>query len=507
MTPLFSSPDSFTLRGMDMLFRVLDEVMPMNSSQKRDLPMACRDLSALLTTDRKGIDRPYWTSPRLTSAYLRYFLPWNLIRLSSLLPSLDLGRIPENPLLLDMGSGPLTLPIALWLARPDLRQCPVTLVASDTTPHILDLGHKIFDRLRTLLAPESPWIIRTMRSSAAQAPYRLYAKPGSLWMITMGNVLNEMEEKRSKPGYQIADRMRDLLEKSSNMLCENGLILSIEPGTRQGGRLISHLRKNALGGMEEESTDTDLTALALREEQKGRDLPEEDEFSDWESWGLPPLFTPLSPCPHTGPCPMLGRHVTAWCHMNAPAPHAPEHLKELSARAGLDKDSVSLSFLLLRKLRENEQTEQKKPAERTIPARIISDAFIVPGCMGRSRYACSPLGLALIPSAAHLPQGALCMAYPTQERDRKSHAIILSLEKPGTSPHDIKQNDRFLRQNKIFLHHTGKEAQCGGEKTQKRKKGNCVLSQEFFPDSSRTQKRSGESALHRPPLRKKHGHK
>ena len=139
ITPLFSAPDSFARRGLEQLFLVLDRVMPMNGSQKRDLAMACRDLSALLTTERDGLSRPYWTSPRLTSAYLRYFLPWNLVRLSALLPGLDFGRIPAEPLILDMGSGPLTLPLALWLSRPDLRSRPVTLVASDTTPHILEL--------------------------------------------------------------------------------------------------------------------------------------------------------------------------------------------------------------------------------------------------------------------------------------------------------------------------------------------------------------------------------
>ena len=95
ITPLFSAPDSFARRGLEQLFLVLDRVMPMNGSQKRDLAMACRDLSALLTTERDGLSRPYWTSPRLTSAYLRYFLPWNLVRLSALLPGLDFGRIPD----------------------------------------------------------------------------------------------------------------------------------------------------------------------------------------------------------------------------------------------------------------------------------------------------------------------------------------------------------------------------------------------------------------------------
>ncbi len=437
ITPLFSAPDSFARRGLEYLFRVLDDVMPMHGSQKRDLAPACRDLSALLTTDRDGLSRPYWTSPRLTSAYLRYFLPWNLVRLSALLPGMNFGRIPDAPLILDMGSGPLTLPLALWLSRPDLRRRPVTLVASDSTPHILELGRSIFEGMRAGLDPESPWTIRTMRATVSQAPRRVYAKPGSVWMMSMGNVLNEMEERRARPGHQMADRMRELLESAWTMLGEDGLLLSVEPGTRQGGRLVAHLRKSALGGVEEEPEYEDLTAFALREEQAGRRMYDDDDMEDddMSDFGLPPLFMPLSPCPHSGSCPMLDRRSTAWCHVNAPAEHAPEELRSISARAGLDKDSISLSFVLLRKLKEGEELPQA-PARRraAVPARIVSDAFVVPDYPGRARYACTPLGLALIPASSHLPAGALCQAYPTSERDRKSRAVILTLEEEGRRP-------------------------------------------------------------------------
>ena len=437
ITPLFSVPDSFARRGLEYLFRVLDDVMPMHGSQKRDLAPACRDLSALLTTDRDGLSRPYWTSPRLTSAYLRSFLPWNLVRLSALLPGMNFGRIPDAPLILDMGSGPLTLPLALWLSRPDLRHRPVTLVASDSTPHILELGRSIFEGMRAGLDPESPWTIRTMRATVSQAPRRVYAKPGSVWMMSMGNVLNEMEERRARPGHQMADRMRELLESAWTMLGEDGLLLSVEPGTRQGGRLVAHLRKSALGGVEEEPEYEDLTAFALREEQAGRSMYDDDDMEDddMSDFGLPPLFMPLSPCPHSVGCPMLDRRSTAWCHVNAPAEHAPEELRAISARAGLDKDSISISFVLLRKLKEGEELPQA-PARRraAVPARIVSDAFVVPDYPGRARYACTPLGLALIPASSHLPAGALCQAYPTSERDRKSRAVILTLEEEGRRP-------------------------------------------------------------------------
>ena len=94
---------------------------------------------------------------------------------------------------------------------------------------------------------------------------------------------------------------------------------------------------------------------------------------------------------------MLDRRSTAWCHVNAPAEHAPQALRELSSRAGLDKDSISLSFLLLKKLdeeeaeklAENPQRSRRPQSRRKLSARIVSDAFIVPDYPGRARYACT----------------------------------------------------------------------------------------------------------------------
>jgi len=220
-----------------------------------------------------------------------------------------------------------------------------------------------------------------------------------------------------------------------------GGIFSVDPGTRQGGRLLTNLRKSALGGVEEEPEFEDLTSFALREEQAGRsaarDMDDDwDDEDDMFEFGLSPLFKPLSPCTHFQSCPMLDRRSTAWCHVNAPAEHAPQALRDLSARAGLDKDSISLSFLLLKKIDEEEaeklaeepQRSRRPQSRRKLWARIVSDAFIVPDYPGRARYACTELGLALIPDSAHLTPGALCEGWTTSGLDRKSQAFIMMLD-------------------------------------------------------------------------------
>ena len=90
----------------------------------------------------------------------------------------------------------------------------------------------------------------------------------------------------------------------------------------------------------------------------------------------------------------------------------------------MDKESVSLSFMLLKK-RDGETPARAPRMRGDIPARVISDAFSVPGLSGAARYACTPLGLALLPDALRLRQGEACRVRPTHERDAKSRAAIM----------------------------------------------------------------------------------
>lgn len=460
--PLFASPDAFVLRGLAALNRALDEAMPLTAARRRDLPHACRDLSAMLTSDRETLERPYWTLPRLTSAYLRYFLPWNLVRLTALLPGLSLGSaregdgLPSEPLILDLGSGPCTLPLALWLSRPDLRRLPITVVASDTAPHPMDLGRRIFESLRRDLDPASPWTIRTLRAPAHAAIRLLRGRP---WLIAMGNVLNELEERDRRPGL-LLDRLETLVDDAARALPPGGRLLAVEPGTRQGGRLVSLLRGLALSDGSGPH-DEDAMADGMEDGDYGNAwsegglapssgaLAEEGEEKDGEE-DAAPRFLPLAPCPHADRCPMTARGVAAWCHVNAPATAAPAALRDLSRLAGLGKESVSLSFLLLARTggaataRENAGGRPGTPlpvdaGRRTARplARLISDPFVLPGYPGRARYACTDQGLALIPDSAFLAPGALCEVTPTPRRDGKSGARLMTLpgrEVPATRP-------------------------------------------------------------------------
>ena len=384
--PLFSPLDAFCRSALAQLPKALDAVMPLSRSHRADLPEAIRDLSAMLTYERSGLRRSYWSAPRYVSAYLRYFLPWNLVRLTALLPGLDLPAPvcgAETPVLIaDLGSGPLTLPIALWLSRPDWRAVPLTLVCVDTVPRPMEMGRSILEHMAKLSGEPLNWTIRLVRSPLMQS-FRELRSPH---LIMAGNVLNELKD---KPGVSVDERMADLAVAVGRALHPEGTALFVEPGTRLGGTLTAKLRETAL--------------------EEG--------------------LTPVAPCPHLGPCPLLETRERRWCHASQLAV-APAWLADLARYAKLPKDSLSLSFMQLR------PESEAGPSVRTplfpamapngVVARILSDAFPVPG-MGHARYACTEEGFAIIPAAGDIPSGALvaCRRPASPRKDAKTGAVEL----------------------------------------------------------------------------------
>ena len=357
---------------------VLDVVMPLSGTHRRDLPEAVRTLSALLTFERSALHRPYWSAPRLTSAYLRYFLPWNLIRLIRLLPGLKLPPPKPEALLADLGSGPLTWPLALWLSFPDWRDVPLHITAVDSSDRALDLGREIFRRL----APDSPWRIHTLRAPLHKALRILRGRP---WLITLGNVLNELA---GQPGKNRDDRngddasltgvLTELAGILAGLLEEGGAVCAMEPGTRLGGLVLEQLRAG----------------------------------------GIAAGLHPGSPCTHAGPCPLLERPGRGWCHAILDTGQTPAWLHELAQTAGLAKTALSLSHLVL---------HAKRPPEREPGlARILSGPFAVPD-LGLARYACTSQGLALIATPGAVPQGSVVRVRPLRppRTDARSGARIV----------------------------------------------------------------------------------
>ncbi len=373
---LFCRPSLEFGAALERLEAALEEVAPLKAAHRRELPYAVRDLSELLTVGRAEMGRPYWADPRLFSAYLRYFLPWNLIRLGRLLPGIALDKegLKKAPLLVDIGSGPLTMPLALWLARPDLRDVPLTVLATDSALQPLAAGKRLF---QAVAGAECAWQVHTIRSPL---PGALREARAPIGLLAGANILNELEARRNEP---LERRFAELIELADRLLADDGQALFVEPGTRLGGRCISLLRASAL--------------------ECG--------------------FCAVSPCPHQEDCPMLAPRVTSWCHfsfMLGRESGTPVWLERLTKAADLQKRTASLSFLHLTR-----QDKNLHPLESSRCGRILSEPIVLPG-QAPGRYACTSRGLALVRGAAKLFMGVLTpLEWPADaERDVKSGAWI-----------------------------------------------------------------------------------
>lgn len=400
------------LRALGILPGILDEIVPLSRNHRLGLGRNIRSLWEDLTSEREHRASEYLSAPAYYSAYLRYFLPWNLLRLSSFLPTLKL-RLDDEATIVDLGSGPLTLPIALYLSRPDLRTKKLGIICTDRTERILKVGLTLFESLCLRLGGSlPPWTITLRRHQFG------IALPEKADLLTAANVFNEFFWKSKVPlGIRASLTARQLL----GYLKDTGSVLLVEPGDPRSGSFISALR------------------------------------AVLSSFGAPPL----SPCPHVNDCPMPGifrslegpgsdggarfkpknaqavvmpkhREKYPWCHFTIGADMAPGWLKALSAEAGLSKEKLVFSFLLSAIPDPQVATAKLKDGKANL--RVLSESFALPNGLS-GRYCCSPKGYTLLrysslrvffSSGDLLPLPQAKAAGTKEEKDEKSGAILLS---------------------------------------------------------------------------------
>jgi hypothetical protein len=383
---------------MDRLSAQADKTFPIPRRFRQALIRNVAELSRLLTSGRGELRESYLGEGALLSAYLRYFLPWNVYRLARLLPSLDLplGPVPGGAAsVTDLGSGPLTFPIALWISRPDLRTLPLEFRCLDRAAPALRAGKLLFE---ALFGGDSPWKIRTIHASLGD-PIRL-PRAG---LVAAVNLFNELFWKLPRTDHgalsAFAERQARLL---SSLCLETGSVFVLEPGLPRCGEFLSLLRQ----------------AFSAR----GR--------------------LPLAPCGHAGPCPLPGLSPAAsrsptpeakWCHFAFDTAGAPSGLLRLSEAALIPKERSVLSFLLAGPLANAAETASVSAPGAALRARIVSDAFPLDGARAYGRYACSARGLALVSGKKGdmegLPSGTLetFTVKTPEQRDRKSGALMAGL--------------------------------------------------------------------------------
>ena len=384
----------------------------MTPRQKHELGRTIRSLWEDLTSEKEHRTAEYLSSPAYASAYLRYFLPWNLIRLSSIFSSLPL-QLNDGASAIDIGSGPLTVPIALFLSRPDLRSKRLTFYCADKTEKILKQGQLVFESICARVSGSLPhWKIVLLHQQFGAYP------PEKVDLVTAANVFNEFFWKSKAPlGMRASLIARQLM----GYLKGSGSFLLMEPGDPRSGSFISAVRAalSAFGAL------------------------------------------PQAPCPHAFACPFPGifhsletpgdesptvlsvkplhdlimpkrREKYPWCHFTVGTETAPAWIKALSDEAGLSKDKLVFSYLL--STLPDALPQPAKPKENPIAQtllRVVSEEFPLPGRL-LGRYACSAEGYSLLrysPSGSKPLSGdLLCSSPPSKDHniDEKSGAIIVS---------------------------------------------------------------------------------
>ena len=379
---------------------LIEKTFPIPGKFRGALPSDIAELSRRLTDSRGDRSLSYMNRPNYLTAYLRYFLPWNLFRLSLLLPNLEIKLSPNN-IIVDLGSGPLTFVLALWLARPELRDLSLEFYCIDRSSTALYAGKKLF---LALAGEKSPWKINAVREDIDFRHKRSglsLKEPAS--MLCAVNLFNEVYENIP---HSNANALKNMAETIAGQMhgqaAPESCILTVEPGIPQSGRFISFLR---------------------------------DAFLEL---GRPPV----SPCTHSQDCPAYGGKKR-WCHFAFDTEGAPEELLQLSKAAGLPKERIAFSYL---------QTGVSRGISRGIShginhgfslihtdlhglglgggtVRVISDSFALPG--GKfGRYGCCAQGLVLLTGNKRridkIASGDLVPVTDFKEqRDAKSGALIM----------------------------------------------------------------------------------
>ena len=402
MTGLFPPLKNETRQILNRLPVIIDKAFPLPARFHAALPRNVAELSRLLTFEREDRSASYLGKPALLSAYLRYFLPWNIYRLSRLLASLPLELKPDDAIN-DLGAGPLTLAASLWVSRPEFRKIPLEFRCVDRTAAVLEAGKQFFHALAaaTTESSECPWTVKTIKGELKRngaLSVEIKGKPATL--CTALNVYNELFWSFSPFDTEKIERFaEDQARLLLSLIESSGSILVVEPGIPRSGEFISLLRSNFI--------------------KKGS--------------------ISLSPCTHQAPCPLPGSKTgtggkNKWSHFAFDTKDAPDLLHKLSAAAKIPKERAVLSFILAGKNSALKQTANLDQPE--LPVRIISDSFSVPGLKENNadkvnwgRYGCSKNGLVLVKGSKESletsPSGSLEeLSLINGLIDKKSGALI-----------------------------------------------------------------------------------
>lgn len=414
--PVFGTLPGETRALLEAFPDIVQSVFPMDSKKIQGLPNDIRELSHELTDERSERRVGYMNEPPVLGAYIRYYQWWNLVRLTRIFSALPL-ELNDGDAAVDLGSGPLTLPIALWMARPDLRAKKILWYCVDISQGALAAGEELFLALAAKTGNE-PWEIVRIKGECGVSLRRKVS------LVASANMFNELFWDNPLPLEAQAKHHAETLASYAD---RNASILVIEPGVPRAGRFVSLLRDSLI--------------------RTG--------------------FEAVAPCPHQTTCPFPGLRYGKWCHFVFDTVDAPAKLHKLSEDAGLSKDRAALSFVYSTRT-ENARVEpatDAEPESAVLPdaaeapvsaeapslvmsrlssmfpdlsVRITSDPIKLPDFY-TGRYGCSEMGMVLLTgtyAAADYLKGLDSGSFVTvprpahkkAETDQKTGALLIRLK-------------------------------------------------------------------------------
>lgn len=385
--------------------RVIQGVRPLNSKQLQKLPENIKALSHQLTDQRCDRRLGYMNESVQLSSYVRYYTWWNLVRLTKLFSNLPAASFPNKECIcLDIGSGPLTLVISLWLSRPELRELNLTWYCLDVSSNSMALGEDVYLSI-VAQTGGTPWKIVRVKGSFGTGTF-IKEKAD---FITCANMFNELDQASDMPPEFQSKKYYDQLCLYKNDDCK---FLLIEPGVPKSARTLCLLR---------------------------------DRFIK-ENYDL------IGPCSHCGECPMNGFKAytgsqNKWCNFAFSTENAPAKLLKLSENSKLTKDRATLIFISVVPEKTasdfgedsisqdfaNSTKNVFAKEDNSLSVRIISDCMKLHN-NSFANYGCSKIGLVLVSSKNEkaFKSGDLLKIECSQDIkklpiDKKSGAKLISL--------------------------------------------------------------------------------
>ena len=399
---------------------IIQGVRPLNSRQLQMLPEHIRDLSHQLTDDRARRRLGYMNDNIQLSSYVRYYTWWNLVRLTRLFANLPDSVFPTADCnCLDLGSGPLTVVTALWLARPELRKLHLTWYCLDVSANSMSLGEDIYLSVAAKAKATDP-SIEPWQIIRIKGPFGTPIKQKA-GFLTCANMFNELDQASDMPPEFQTKKYYEQLQR----YCAEGAgVVLVEPGVPKAARTLSRLRTRYI--------------------KDGHTI--------------------AAPCPHAGDCPMSGFKAytgskNKWCNFAFSTEDAPHKLQKLSDAAKLPKERATLSFMAVDARVKPEHDNKTHPEndnkayhendnsviarlDRAISTdiRITSDKLRLPNYMC-GYYGCSQYGLVLVT----LPDENNTRLPKPPFRPRSGDLIQVKTKRPDSLPKDEKSGALIVK--------------------------------------------------------------